>query len=121
VSAILIVDDETAIGRMCGNYLQSLGYNVAVASTVEEALKFRERFDLALLDVVMPGMDGSKLATELRKLTPDLKVIFMSGFKGNVSLPEDAVLVDKPFKWTELEGKIKEMLDKPPVQEYFGD
>lgn len=119
--SILIVDNETAIATMCGNFLESAGFNIATASSAEEALKYRERFDLALLDVVMPGCTGVELAKELQKKNPQMKIIFMSGNVFDVSLPNGSILLEKPFTLSFVEKQIRESLGSPIEQTYIGN
>jgi two-component system cell cycle sensor histidine kinase/response regulator CckA len=71
--------------------------------------------DLVVSDVVMPEMDGPTLLRELRKLHPDLKVIFVSGyaedaFKKNLPEGEEFAFLPKPFSLKQLATAVKEAL-----------
>ena len=74
-----------------------------------------EPVDLVVSDVVMPEMDGPTLLGELRKLYPDLKVIFVSGyaedaFKKNLPEGEDFNFLPKPFSLRQLVETVKQVL-----------
>lgn len=81
--SILYVDDERSILSYAKEVLEKLGYRVTVSSHPKEALTlFRERpndFDLVITDLSMPHMSGLALAEELRKLSPDVKIILSTG------------------------------------------
>ena len=77
---ILIVEDEEAIREFEAINLKRSGYETVEAGTGEEALAIFETepdFDIALLDVSMPGMDGFTLCKELRKRTETLGIIML--------------------------------------------
>ena len=80
--SILIVDDETLTLRTMGRALQAEGYEVLTASSGEEALKIvgEEKPDLALLDVVLPGINGIEVLRQARKLSPAMIVVMMSAY-----------------------------------------
>ena len=72
--------------------------------------------DLLLTDVVMPGMDGTALAKEVRSLHPETKVLYMTGHSGTFiradMLNADVSLIRKPFTPSELGRKIRKMLPR---------
>jgi PAS domain S-box-containing protein len=78
--SILVVDDETSICDLSNNLLSSKGYQVLVAHNGEEALSILEKnkIDLLLSDVIMPNMDGYKLAEKVRKNFPEVKIQLVS-------------------------------------------
>lgn len=80
--SILIVDDELVIRDSLQRLLEDEGYEVTAFSSGRQALEtFRpEQFQLALLDIRMPGMDGMELQKQLHDLDPDLMVIIMTGY-----------------------------------------
>jgi len=80
--SILVVDDEALTLRTIGRALQAEGYDVTVAMSAEDGLKHlsTDKPDLALLDVVLPGMDGIELLRNLRKQSPSTIVIMMSAY-----------------------------------------
>jgi CheY-like chemotaxis protein len=116
---VLVVEDEDAVRALASRSLKSQGYNVLTAGNAEEALNVAERFNgvihLLLTDVVMPGMKGPDLATRLRTLRPDIRVILMSGYAAEVLTRSDlrqATLIAKPFLPRELAGTVREVLDR---------
>lgn len=115
---ILIVDDEVAICELSKNLLQSKGYHVLVANSGEIALKLLENTDIDLVvsDVIMPGMDGYKLAATIRQKYPDIKIQLMSGFEDDRKrTPEDEILsqnlLHKPYKSAQLFETVRNLLD----------
>ncbi len=117
---VLLVEDEDAV-RMGGmRALKSRGYTVHEASSGVEALEiFNElegRIDIVVSDVVMPEMDGPTLLGELRKLQPDIKFIFVSGYAEDAfakNLPADQKFgfLPKPFSLKQLATVVKEVLE----------
>ncbi len=83
---ILVVDDELAVRRGCRSLLESAGYSVRTAREGSEALrKFAERRpDLVLLDVMMPGMNGTATCIEMRKQDPLLPILFFTAMPSDV-------------------------------------
>ncbi len=80
---ILLVDDEEAVREVAAMMLAQLGYEVEVASDGGEGLRVyeeaRERYDLVVLDMIMPGMGGGECFRALRQIDPDVKVLLCSG------------------------------------------
>ncbi len=119
-ATVLLVEDEDAV-RMGGmRALTSRGYTVREASSGVEALEvFHElegKVDIVVSDVVMPEMDGPTLLGELRKIQPDIKFVFVSGYAEDAfakNLPEDAKFgfLPKPFSLKQLATVVKEMLE----------
>ncbi len=79
---ILIVDDELVVRDSLGKWFTSEGYTAKPAGGAREALEIVQQmeFDIALLDIKMPGMDGMELQSRLREADPDLTVIIMTGY-----------------------------------------
>ncbi len=97
------------------------GYAVVPAGDGEQALAlFRAaptRFDLVLSDVLMPNCDGAELVARLRKINPDIPVLFMSGFTGGaplhpVTLPVGAEVLEKPFTIDQLLTAVTSVVGK---------
>jgi two-component system, NtrC family, nitrogen regulation response regulator NtrX len=86
-TALLIVDDEEGIRETLSGIFEDEGYNVTAVASGEEALGIlREQSpDLVLLDVWLSGMDGIQILQEIKKTTPDLPVVMISGH-GNIEL-----------------------------------
>jgi two-component system, NtrC family, response regulator HydG len=79
---ILIVDDELVVRDSLGKWFSSEGYTAKPVGGGREALEViqRDEFDIALLDIKMPGMDGMELQARLKEADPDLTVIIMTGY-----------------------------------------
>jgi len=79
---ILIVDDELIVRDSLGKWFQEEGYDVKTAESAREALTEMSdrKFDLALLDIKMPGMDGVELQRRIKEVSPDTIVIIMTGY-----------------------------------------
>jgi two-component system cell cycle sensor histidine kinase/response regulator CckA len=116
---ILLVEDEDPVRAVNARALSARGYTVLEAASGIEALQIIEQrgepVDLVVSDVVMPEMDGPTLLGELRKLYPDLKVIFVSGyaedaFKKNLPEGEDFNFLAKPFSLRQLVETVKQAI-----------
>jgi signal transduction histidine kinase/ActR/RegA family two-component response regulator len=113
---ILVVEDESHVRRMSVAALKELGYQVYEASNGEDALKILMRQpEIALLftDIVMPGMDGWKLAEAARADMPGIQVLYTTGYAviHEGTHDPDAALIGKPFTNDELARKIRSILD----------
>jgi len=116
---ILIVEDEPAILEMGRMVLEELGYKVLTAEKPENAIQLVNKNDIAIdlliTDVIMPGMDGQKMAVAIREKLPDIRCLFMSGYTFNV-LSEKVVLEDneyfiqKPFTVQALSERVNNIL-----------
>jgi len=114
---ILVVDDDKSILRTFTRILQKSGYDIDVAETGKEAIEKIETrcYDLALVDIRLPDMDGTDLLSKMQKTMHDAVKIMITGFPsletGVKSLDEgaDAYLV-KPVKPEELLMLIEEKL-----------
>lgn len=122
-ATVLLVEDEDAVRMGNVRALASRGYTVHEASSGVEALEvYNElggKVDIVVSDVVMPEMDGPTLLKELRKLQPDIRFIFVSGYAEDAfakSLPADAKFgfLPKPFSLKQLATTVKDMLDREP-------
>ena len=119
-----MVEDEDRVREIIGPRLEALGYRVLRAASAEEALRLvgarREKLDLLLTDVVMPGMGGRELAEALQSRSPGLKVLFQSGYPhdaavGNGTKQTNAAFLQKPFTLDALARKVRDVLDAPRV------
>lgn len=116
---ILIVDDEEMILNVTRHALESVGYSVLVADNGTEAMRrFRaekSRISLVISDVMMSGMSGPELVSELRKLEPDIPIIAVSGvsgFKGRqcAESMQAARFLPKPFSVDALLKTVQQAL-----------
>src|SRR4051794_26952721 len=102
---LLIVDDEPAMCQLVTTILAARGYDTVALTHPSEALariEAGEPFDLAVLDVVMPGISGDELARHLRLREPNAKVLFLTGyadrlFAARPVLWEGEAFLEKPF------------------------
>jgi two-component system cell cycle sensor histidine kinase/response regulator CckA len=113
---ILLVDDEEDILEAVREKLQDLGYRVLVAGSGEAALdifrKNRRKIDLVLLDQVMPGLQGTEVLEEIRRLRPGTRVLMYSGkdLCAHALLPEGVSAISKPHNLDALAGKVGDIL-----------
>jgi DNA-binding NtrC family response regulator len=79
---ILIVDDELVVRDALDKWFTSEGYTARPAASAREALEIirHQEFDIALIDIKMPGMDGMELQARLKEADPDLAVVVMTGY-----------------------------------------
>jgi DNA-binding NtrC family response regulator len=79
---ILIVDDELVVRDSLDKWFAGEGYETGVAASAREALEMfqKNEWDLVLLDIKMPGMDGMELQARLREIDPELVIIIMTGY-----------------------------------------
>ncbi len=117
---VLLVDDEEEVLTVGEKVLTKMGYRVVMASSGEEGVGLYERhkegIDLVILDMIMPGMNGSETFDALRSIDPDVKVLLSSGY----SLEEEARkilrkgcsgFIPKPFRAEELSRVMRKILD----------
>ena len=115
---VLVVDDEASNLTFVERVLSSEGYDVIGASDGPEALRVVERerpFDLFLLDVVMPQMQGDELARQIRQSNPDAKILYFTGyadrlFESRHQLWEHEAFIEKPVSVTGLLEAVSLML-----------
>jgi len=118
---VLLVEDEEAVRRFAVQALRSKGYDVLEASDGIEALEVMKananRVDIVVSDVIMPEMDGPTLLKELRKINPQLKFIFVSGypddaFKNNLDPDSEYAFLPKPYSLAQIAAAVKEQLGR---------
>ena len=114
---ILLVEDEDMVRAVAERALTRQGYQVTPASDGDEGLEIintGRQFDLVVSDVVMPAMDGPAMVREIRKLRPELPVLFMSGYAEEQLRKEidiaDMHFIPKPFSVTQIADKVGEVL-----------
>jgi DNA-binding NtrC family response regulator len=120
---ILLVEDEEMVRHLAQNILESSGYDVLTAESVEDALRIASRpsvsIDLLLTDVVMPGMSGRDLATQLQSTHPEMHVLYMSGYTEDTIvhhgvLEQGINFLQKPFGPEQLLVSVREVLGQTP-------
>ena len=116
---ILLVEDAQPVRELASELLESNGYKVLQAANGADAVrlaeKYQEPIQLLLSDVVMPGLDGRKLADHMVRTHPGIKVLYMSGFTDDAIvhhgvLDSGVALLEKPFTKASLLRKVREIL-----------
>lgn len=116
---ILLVEDEEIVLKLALRILTRLGYRVLHARDGAEAMRraeeYRERIDLLLTDVVMPGINGHQLAERLIRIHPETKVLYSSGYTENAIahhgiIDEGLNFIGKPYSPQSLAKKLREVL-----------
>ncbi|MGH9700869.1 MAG: ATP-binding protein, partial [Candidatus Acidiferrales bacterium] len=122
---ILLVEDEKGVRELTREYLQMCGYSVIDAENGHTALELAAMHagpvQLLMTDVVMPGISGRELADRIKRLRPEIKILYMSGYTDQAVvhhgiLESDAILLQKPFTLAALASKLRELLNATPVQ-----
>jgi PAS domain S-box-containing protein len=117
---VLLVDDEKMIVEVGTEILEVLGYDVLRAESGSDAVSLYETnkddIDVVLLDIIMPGMDGRETLDRIKKIDPEVKSIFISGYSadGEGSQIPDLdcdKFIQKPFNVKALSRKLREVLD----------
>lgn len=117
---VLLCEDDEGVRLFSSETLRELGYSVVESSNAAEALSAmldHPRFDLLFTDVVLPGgKTGADLAREARKLQPDLKVLFTTGYArkaldADQALARPIELLPKPFTVEQLAQRLRKLLD----------
>ncbi len=120
---ILIIEDDSELGRLVSDFMEKEGFSVQLCSSAEEALVLLkgEAFRLVLLDVMLPAMDGYEICSEIRK-KQDIPVLMMSA-----QTDEDSKLlgydtgaddyIDKPFSVKVLTAKVRALMKRKAPSE----
>jgi signal transduction histidine kinase len=120
---ILLAEDHEGIREVTHAILSSYGYTVILAADGREALQlFRQdptRIDLVILDVAMPGLDGTEVFTQMSAVRPDLPVVFTSGNTSEsasltATIAAGAVFLQKPYSPRALGQIVRSTLDRQP-------
>jgi PAS domain S-box-containing protein len=113
-AVVFVVEDEVAVRNAVIRILSDRGYGTLQAAGPSSALDVARLWagpmDLLLTDIVMPEMSGDELARELRKGRPQLRVVYMTGYSGEIDTPAlriDGVVVQKPFTRDSLLAAIE--------------
>lgn len=120
---LLLVEDDSNLGTLLQDYLEAKGYNATLAVNGKEGLDFFKKndYEIILLDVMMPIMDGYTLAKEIRKQNTEVPIIFLTA----KSMKQDAIdgfnagaddYITKPFNMEELLLRVKAILRRTKKQ-----
>jgi CheY-like chemotaxis protein len=119
---VLVVDDEPAVRVTTSHMLESLGFGVLAAADgqagLSEFLAAPDPFELVILDLTMPSGDGDEVLKEIRRVSPRIPVLLMSGFDESEVLSrfrskDIAGFIQKPFAFPVLREKLQEILAAP--------
>jgi two-component system cell cycle sensor histidine kinase/response regulator CckA len=120
---ILLVEDEPIVRSLTRELLEEAGYRIFFASdgteAMQQAVAIDEPIHLVITDVVMPEMSGPELANRLRKLRPETRMLYMSGYTDDEilcrkGLAENSAFIQKPFTPEQFPRKVRETLDAKP-------
>ncbi len=125
---ILIVDDDENIRKVLGTILEDEGYRVDQAGTAKDAIEKSQSqfFNLALIDVRLPDMEGIQLLTRIRDTTPRMRKIIITGYP-TLQNAVDAVnrganaYILKPFEMVKVLQTIKQQLDKQKEEKKYDE
>jgi len=116
---VLLVEDEASVRQLVREILESKGYRVLEAENGPAGLiassHYKEKIDLIITDVVMPGMSGRELAQHVLESRPEIKVLYLSGYTEEAivnegSLDSGKAFLQKPFTLQNLSRKVREVL-----------
>jgi two-component system, cell cycle sensor histidine kinase and response regulator CckA len=124
---VLLVDDEEVILKVGSQILQELGYTVLTAGSGKEALDIytenRDKIDVVVLDMIMPGMGGGETYDSIKALRLDVKVLLSSGY--SIMGEASTILnrgcqgfIQKPFTMKSFSEKLREILDEESSSMY---
>jgi len=117
---ILLVEDDPQLRQLTSSVLAHCGYKMLVADSPEEGLAISNEnhsaIQLVITDVVMPAMNGRQLAEQILKISPNTKILYISGYTNNAIahygvLEEGIWFLPKPFTLSALVSKVREVLD----------
>jgi two-component system, cell cycle sensor histidine kinase and response regulator CckA len=120
---ILLVEDDNQLRQLSASVLELYGYKVLIASGPAEGLAIcranHKEIRLLITDVVMPVMNGRQLAEQIQKISPETRVLYISGYTNNAIvhygvLDEGLSFLQKPFTLTALVNKVRSVLDAEP-------
>jgi PAS domain S-box-containing protein len=118
---ILLAEDEIEVKEFTKKMLEEYGYKVITAGSGQKAIDefkaHKDKIQLVLLDVIMPNKNGKEAYEEIKKIMPDIKVLFMSGYPADIIHKHDIIekgfaYIEKPASPTKLLRKIREVLGK---------
>jgi len=120
--SILIVDDEEPLAKIVGRSLRSLGYRTCIQTSSMNALQLfkcspKEEYDLVIVDGIMPGLTGDRLAEEISRVRPGIPIILFTGFSSILSkeaLSKAGIrsIISKPALDSALEREVRNLLDE---------
>jgi CheY-like chemotaxis protein len=118
---VLVIDDEESVRNVAAALLKTFGFTAITASNGQDGIdRFKtapDAFDLVLLDLTMPGLDGEETLAGLRAISPRVRVVVVSGYSETDRIAELAdggplLFLQKPFTRGSLEQKLQEILSE---------
>ena len=118
---LVVAEDDVGVRELVSNILEKHGYSVITADTNEKLIEVLNDHDgvihMLLTDVIMPDMNGKELFERLKPIYPEMKVIYMSGYTGDIIahhgiLDDGVYFIQKPFTMSMLTDKIRDVLDE---------
>ena len=118
---VLLAEDELFVSELIQAVFERQGYKVIIAENGSEAVdKFmqnKDKIQILLFDVIMPIKDGKQAYDEIKKMNPDIKVLFTSSYDDSISMKMDIInagldFVSKPISPAKLLEKVREVLDR---------
>ena len=115
---LLIVEDDRELREALSALLRQAGYEVDAQADGREAFNslLGSEYDLAIVDLMLPGMNGRELAERMREATPDVKVLYVSGYTDDddvlaAKFPPGAHFLQKPFTLSALVTKVRQAME----------
>ncbi len=118
---VLLVDDEDVVADVGDQMLRKLGYKVLVARSGKEAIEYyepkRDKIDMVILDMIMPGMNGGEVYDRIKEINPHAKILLSSGYSIDGQAADILKrgcdgFIQKPFSMEVLSGRIRKILEK---------
>jgi two-component system, OmpR family, response regulator len=120
---VLLVEDDTNLGTLLREYLEAKGYSTTLAVNGKQGFDLfaKDKYNICILDVMMPVKDGFTLAKEIRAIDPNIPIVFLTA----KSMKEDTVegfnagaddYITKPFSMEELLMRIKAILRRTEIR-----
>ena len=116
---LLVIEDEPSVRKLVVACLREMGYKVLESAEAKDALFLAQRYegliDMLITDVVMPGMNGVELSRRIRRLRPEISVLFLTGY-GDEDLARRGIeecedLMVKPLSTADLGRHVRRLLD----------
>ena len=120
---VLLVDDEDMVLKVAGEMLEYLGCTTRICRNGKDGVRMVKRnpndFDLVILDMVMPEMNGKDAMIRLKKINPEIRILLSSGYsmgeKISIHTKDPSIqFIQKPFRLEELSAKMEEILSALP-------